>query len=48
MSEVVEEQIAKVLARSGSEGRPAPVPYDKVVAPRVARAPKGDYRTIRF
>jgi hypothetical protein len=24
------------------------VPYDKVVAPRVARAPKGDYRTIRF
>ncbi len=48
MSEVVEEQIALVLSRAGSKGRPAPVPYDKVVAPRVARAPKGDYRTIRF
>jgi hypothetical protein len=48
MSEVVEEQIAKVLSRGSSIGRPAPVPYDKVVAPRIARAPKGDYRTIRF
>jgi hypothetical protein len=49
MSEVVEEQIARLLSRGGaSSGRPAPVPYDKVVAPRIARAPKGDYRTIRF
>ena len=48
MSEVVEEQIAKLLSRPSASGRPAPVPYDKVVAPRVARAPKGDYRTIRF
>lgn len=48
MSEVVEEQIARLLSRAGSEGRPAPVPYEKVVAPRIARAPKGDYRTIRF
>ncbi|MGZ3443280.1 MAG: hypothetical protein ACXVDD_27355 [Polyangia bacterium] len=48
MSEVVEEQIANLLARPNATGRPAPVPYDKVVAPRVARAPKGDYRTIRF
>jgi hypothetical protein len=48
MSEVVEEQIARLLERGSSSGRPAPVPYDKVVAPRVARAPKGDYRTIRF
>ena len=49
MSEVVEEQIARLLSRpSASSGRPAPVPYDKVVAPRIARAPKGDYRTIRF
>ena len=54
MSEVVEEQIARCWARgaaprsSARPGRPAPVPYEKVVAPRVARAPKGDYRTIRF
>ena len=48
MSEVVEEQIARLLERGGSSGRPAPVPYDKVVAPRTARAPKGDYRSIRF
>ena len=48
MSEVVEGEIARVLSRAGSTGRPAPVPYDKVVAPRIARAPKGDYRTIRF
>jgi hypothetical protein len=48
MSEVVEQQLARLLERGGSEGRPAPVPYEKVVAPRVARAPKGDYRTIRF
>ena len=51
MSEVVEEQIARLLSRGGASaggGRPAPVPYDKVVAPRIARAPKGDYRTIRF
>jgi hypothetical protein len=48
MSEVVEEQIANLLSRPNATGRPAPVPYDKVVAPRVARAPKGDYRTIRF
>jgi len=48
MSEVVEEQIAKLLSRGSSSGRPAPVAYDKVVAPRIARAPKGDYRTIRF
>lgn len=52
MSEVVEEQIARLLSRESSAvssvGRPAPVPYEKVVAPRVARAPKGDYRTIRF
>lgn len=48
MSEVVEQQLARLLERAGSEGRPAPVPYDKVVAPRMARAPKGDYRTIRF
>jgi hypothetical protein len=53
MSEVVESEIAKVLSQKvlapkGSSGRPAPVPYDKVVAPRIARAPKGDYRTIRF
>jgi hypothetical protein len=48
MSEVVESEIAKVISHKGSIGRPAPVPYDKVVAPRIARAPKGDYRTIRF
>jgi methyl coenzyme M reductase gamma subunit len=48
MSEVVEEQIARLLERPSTAGRPAPVPYEKVVAPRVARAPKGDYRTIRF
>ena len=48
MSEVVEEQIARLLERPSAKGRPAPVPYDKVVAPRMARAPKGDYRTIRF
>jgi hypothetical protein len=48
MSEVVEEQIARLLERGGSAGRPAPLPYEKVVAPRIARAPKGDYRTIRF
>ena len=49
MSEVVEEQIARLLrARCRAGRRPAPVPYEKVVAPRVARAPKGDYRTIRF
>jgi hypothetical protein len=48
MSEAVEEQIARLLARPAAEGRPAPVPYEKVVAPRIARAPKGDYRTIRF
>ena len=48
MSEVVEEQISKLLSRPSAAGRPAPVPYDKVVAPRIARAPKGDYRTICF
>jgi hypothetical protein len=48
MSEVVEEQIARLLERPSAKGRPEPVPYDKVVAPRIARAPKGDYRTIRF
>jgi hypothetical protein len=48
MSEVVEEQIALLLERGGSTGRPAPVPYDKVVAPRIGHAPKGDYRNIRF
>jgi hypothetical protein len=49
MSEVVEAEIARLLSRGSSTGgRPAPVPYDKVVAPRIARAPKGDYRTIRF
>jgi hypothetical protein len=48
MSELVEEPIARVLTRTSSKGRPEPVPYDKVVAPRMARAPKGDYRTIRF
>jgi hypothetical protein len=52
MSEVVEEQLARILggevAREPASGRPAPVPYEKVVAPRVARAPQGDYRTIRF
>ena len=49
MSEVVEEQIAKLLSRGSSKGRPDPVPYDKVVAPRIARAPKDDdYRAIRF
>ncbi|HEY1587063.1 MAG TPA: hypothetical protein VGH63_15315 [Polyangia bacterium] len=49
MSEVVEEQIAKLLTRGSSKGRPDPVPYDKVVAPRIARAPKDDdYRAIRF
>ena len=62
MSEVVEEQLARLLAQessttssssstssaASSSGRPAPVAYDKVVAPRIARAPKGDYRTIRF
>ena len=48
MSEVVEEQIARLLERPSAAGRPAPVPYEKVVAPRIARAPKGDYRTIRF
>jgi hypothetical protein len=36
------------LERSGTEGRPAPVPYDKVVAPRMSRGPRGDYRNIRF
>ena len=53
MSEVVEEQLARILGgevvvREPASGRPAPVPYEKVVAPRVARAPQGDYRTIRF
>jgi hypothetical protein len=52
MSEVVEEQLARILGGElGSEpasGRPAPVAYEKVVAPRAARAPEGDYRTIRF
>jgi hypothetical protein len=48
MSEVVEAQLAQLLERDDASGRPAPVPYEKVVAPRVARAPKGDYRTIRF
>jgi hypothetical protein len=56
MSEVVEAQLARLLdqgevvetVKAPAEGRPAPVPYEKVVAPRVARAPKGDYRTIRF
>ncbi len=48
MSEVVEQQLARLLEHGGSEGRPAPVPYERVVAPRMARAPKGDYRTIRF
>jgi len=52
MSEVVEEQLARILTDAPDDepatGRPAPVAYEKVVAPRVARAPKGDYRTIRF
>ncbi len=48
MSEVVEQQLARLLEHGGSAGRPAPVPYERVVAPRMARAPKGDYRTIRF
>jgi hypothetical protein len=60
MSEVVEAQLARILDQGEvveaappavvvtAGGRPAPVPYEKVVAPRVARAPKGDYRTIRF
>ncbi len=48
MSEVVEEQIARLLTRPSAAGRPAPVPYEKVVAPRMARADKGDYRAIRF
>ncbi len=48
MSEVVEEQIAKLLSRPSAAGRPAPVPYEKVVAPRTARIDKEDYRTIRF
>jgi methyl coenzyme M reductase gamma subunit len=48
MSEVVEEQIARLLSRPSAAGRPAPVPYEKVVAPRVARRDKDDYRAIRF
>ena len=59
MSEVVEAQLARILDQGEviatpaevvvpAGGRPAPVAYEKVVAPRVARAPKGDYRTIRF
>jgi hypothetical protein len=48
MSEVVEEQLARLLGGVESSGRPAPVPYEKVVAPRSTQAPKGDYRTIRF
>ena len=48
MSEVVEDQIARLLERPSTKGRPAPVPYEKVVAPRIARAEKDDYRSIRF
>jgi len=48
MSEVVEDQLAQLLARPDDSGRPAPVAYEKVVAPRMARADKDDYRTIRF
>jgi hypothetical protein len=46
-----EAPVVKPVAASAPvapSGRPAPVAYEKVVAPRVARAPKGDYRTIRF
>ncbi len=60
MSEVVEQQLARLLEQKEAPrvvaaapapqptGRPAPVAYEKVVAPRIARAPQGDYRTIRF
>jgi hypothetical protein len=56
MSEVVEQQLARLLEQKDAPhvappqptGRPAPVAYEKVVAPRIARAPQGDYRTIRF
>jgi len=36
-----------VAAVAGSVGRPAPTPADEVIPERV-KAPKGDYRTIRF
>ncbi len=48
MSEVVETELARVLSPKSAIGRPAPVPYEKVVAPRAARIDKEDYRTIRF
>lgn len=48
MSEVVETELVRVLEPKSSIGRPAPVPYEKVVAPRVARVDKDDYRGIRF
>lgn len=52
MSEVVEDLLARLLdgqeEAPKSQGRPAPVPYEQVVAPRIARAPKDDYRSIRF
>ena len=48
MSEVVETELIRLLEPKSSIGRPAPVPYDKVVAPRVVREDKDDYRGIRF
>jgi hypothetical protein len=39
--------VANRVARVKSEGRPAPTPANDVVPERV-RAPKGDYRVIRF
>jgi hypothetical protein len=48
MSEIVEEQLARLIGGSGGNvGRPAPTPAETVIADRV-RAPKGDYRAIRF
>ncbi len=37
----------KVVRATPSQGRPAPTPAQEVIAERV-RAPKGDYRVIRF
>jgi hypothetical protein len=48
MSEVVETELTRILSPKSSIGRPAPVAYDKVVAPRVAQKDKDDYRGIRF
>jgi hypothetical protein len=48
MSEVVETELIRLLEPKSAIGRPAPVPYEKVVAPRVAHKDPEDYRGIRF